>query len=259
AASPFALITPGRDDGAEGSRLTTLPGICLYAEFAYTGGYDESWLAHRFYTCAGGDLAQFAGLARFNTVPGMKQPQMTTCLAAKALLFQESLLELLLKDNAGLKAAEYYQKLAAEYGGYAEEGGLYGQLMDFYAKLARVISGKCRWHEGISAAVKTGNQEEALALAGELLRTKEETEELRLSWRDLWMAVNKPYGFEVIDGRLGWMEARMETAAARVREWTRGRDGLEELWEEPLHYMKHENGVFAGVNAFGLIATACAY
>ncbi|MCD8069467.1 MAG: beta-N-acetylhexosaminidase, partial [Lachnospiraceae bacterium] len=36
---PFALMTAWGDDGAECSMLTTLPGIRLYAEFAYTGGY----------------------------------------------------------------------------------------------------------------------------------------------------------------------------------------------------------------------------
>ncbi len=257
ASVPFVLVTAWGDNGAETSLMTALPGICLYTEFAYTGGYDAGWLSHRFEDCAGAALAPFAGLSRFNNIPGLSASARTPGITAKSLLYEDTMVQLFAKDLQGVTLASYYEGLAQEYEGYAGQGGPYVLVMDFYAKLARVLEGKCRWHENIAAAVKSGNQREALALAEGLLQTVEETEALRLSWRALWMAVNKPYGFEVIDGRLGWVQARMKTATDRVKDWTLGRDDLEELFEEPLPYRQRADGSFAGSNVFADIVSAC--
>ncbi|MCD8379243.1 MAG: beta-N-acetylhexosaminidase [Lachnospiraceae bacterium] len=257
ASVPFVLVTARGDNGAETSLMTALPGICLYAEFAYTGGYEADWLSHRFQDCAGAELAPFAGLSRFNNIPGLSSPARTPGITAKSLLYEDTMVQLFAKDLQGVALVAYYEGLAQEYEVYARQGGPYVLVMDFYAKLARVLKGKCEWHENIAAAVRSGNQREALALAEGLLQTAEETEALHLSWRALWMAVNKPYGFEVIDGRLGWIQARMKTAADRVKDWTLGRDDLEELLEEPLPYRKRADGSFAGSNVFADIVSAC--
>ncbi len=257
ASVPFVLVTAWGDDGAETSLLTALPGICLYAEFAYTGGYDADWLSHRFLTCAGAALAPFAGISRFNHIPGLKSPQGAPCFTAKSLLYQDPIIQLFAKDMEGVELSAHYGQLAKEYEEYVEQGGPYVLVMDFYAKLARVLAGKCHWHEKIAAAVQSGDQEEAKALAKGLLQTADEAHKLRRSWRKLWMAVNKPYGFEVIDGRMGWICARMETAASRVRDWTQGLDKLEELTEKPLPYMRRQDGSFGGCNVFGEIVSAC--
>lgn len=257
ASVPFVLVTAWGDNGAETSLLTALPGICLYAEFAYTGGYDADWLDHRFQVCAGAELAPFEGLSRFNNIPGLTSGKGPVSLAAKSLLYEDPMVLLFAEDMRGAGLSAHYEWLAQEYEVYAGQGGPYALIMDFYAKMARVLKGKCDWHENIAEAVKSQNQEKALALAEGLLRTAGEAEALRLSWRELWMAVNKPYGFEVIDGRMGWIQARMKTAADRVKDWTLGRDDLEELKEEPLPYRKRSDGSFGGSNVFADIVSAC--
>ena len=75
----------------------------------------------------------------------------------------------------------------------------------------------------------------------------------------MWLETNKPYGFEVIDGRLGAVEARLETARVRVAAWAGGDEAelLEELLEEPLPYTQRENGALAGSYAVSEIVSAC--
>jgi len=87
----------------------------------------------------------------------------------------------------------------------------------------------------------------------------EETELLRQAWRALWKETNKPHGFEVIDGRLGAVRARLESARTRVSAWAAGdeSDGLEELRETPLPFMLREGGVLSGCFNFGSCASAC--
>lgn len=254
---PFALVTAWGDDGAETSLLGALPGMQLYAEFAYTGGYESGWLEERFRACCGGELVPFLGLSRFNHVPGMHSPALSPVNAAKFLLYQDPMVQLFAKDTEGLAMAEHYAGLAEEYGRCAA-GGEYRLLMDFYAQLARVLAGKCRWHEQIAGLVAQEDRAGAAALAASLTGVSEAVEELRRIWRELWASVNKPYGFEIIDGRMGALRARLETAQTRVAAWAAGDsgEGLEELREQPLPF-RRQGEVLAGSYLAGEIVSAC--
>lgn len=255
---PFVLATAWGDDGAETNLLTALPGMQLYAEFAYTGTYDAAWLARRFATCCGADIAPFLGLSRFNRVPGMNSALRMPVNAAKFLLYQDPLVQLFAKDTEELPMARHYEKLAVEYEACAAEGGPYVKVMDFYAKLARVLAGKCRWHENIKEAVAQEDRMRAKDLAEGLLESIEQVEALRLSWRELWQSTNKAYGFEIIDGRMGALRARLETAHSRVLAWVRGEadETLPELKEPGLPYIQREGGL-AGCYLWSEIVSAC--
>lgn len=256
---PLALATAWGDNGAEANLLTALPGMQLYAEFAYTGEYDPAWLARRFRVCCGGEIQPFLGLSRFNTVPGMRATATRPVNAAKFLLYQDPMVQLFAKDTEGLAMAEHYAALAEEYAGYGAAEGLYGELMEFYAQLARVLADKCRWHENIAGAVARKDRAGAMELAEALRTAADNTGVLRRLWRTMWLETNKPYGFEVIDGRLGAVEARLETARVRVAAWAGGDEAelLEELLEEPLPYTQRENGALAGSYAVSEIVSAC--
>ncbi len=132
------------------------------------------------------------------------------------------------------------------------------KVMDFYAKLARVLAGKCRWHENIKAAVAQEDRERAQTLAENLIETSEQVEDLRLSWRELWQSTNKAYGFEIIDGRMGALRARLETAHSRVLAWVHGKadETLPELREESLPYLQRKGGL-AGCYLWSEIVSAC--
>lgn len=256
---PFVMATAWGDNGAEANLLTALPGMQLYAEFAYTGGYSASWLAERFSICCDGDIMPFLNLSRFNTVPGMKSTDLRPVNAAKFLLYQDPLVQLFAKDTAGLAMANHYEKLAKEYENYAREGGLYTKLMDFYAHLALVLAEKCRWHEEIAQAVEENNKARAQSLAEELIETAYHAESLRIAWRNLWLSTNKPYGFEILDGRMGALCARLETAHSRVLNWVQDSEDetLPELREEVLPYTLREGGTLFGSYAINEIVSAC--
>lgn len=256
---PFVLATAWGDNGAEANLLTALPGMQLYAEFAYTGGYDAAWLADRFSVCCNGNIAPFLGLSRFNTVPGMRPTALRPVNAAKFLLYQDPMVQLFAKDTQGLPMERHYEMLAREYAQHAAAGGLYADLMDFYAKLARVLAGKCRWHEQIAQAVRRGERSHAQMLAEGLEGTARDAEALRVAWRSLWLSTNKPYGFEILDGRMGAVCARLETARTRVLAWAQGSEDemLPELCEEPLPYTLREGGELFGSYAVNEIVSAC--
>ena len=257
---PFVLATAWGDNGAEASFLTALPGMQMYAEFAYAGedcGMER--LEERYRTCCGGEMGPILGLSRFNTVPGMRSTATSPVNACKFMLYQDPMVQLFAKDTEGFAMADHFAALAEEYTAIAEAGGEFAGLMGFYARLARVLAGKCRWHENIAAAVAREDRKAAGELAASLQTVEEETELLRQAWRALWKETNKPHGFEVIDGRLGAVRARLESARTRVSAWAAGdeSEGLEELRETPLPFMLREGGVLSGCFNFGSCASAC--
>lgn len=255
----FVLAAAWGDNGAEANLMTALPGMQLYAEFAYTGEYDEQWLAQRFRICCDGEIKPFLRLSAFNTVPGMTATWLRPVNSSKFLLYQDPLVQLFAKDTEGLAMTLHYEMLAKEYGGYAAEGGTYGQLMTFYAQLAQVLAEKCRWHEGAATAVRKGDKLAAATLVESLERAGKQADVLRKLWRTLWMHTNKPYGFEVLDGRMGAVCARMETACTRMQNWINADEGetLPELMETPLPYTLREGKTLFGSYAIGEIVSAC--
>jgi len=112
---------------------------------------------------------------------------------------------------------------------------------------------------GDAGAVARKDRAGAMELAEALRTAADNTGVLRRLWRTMWLETNKPYGFEVIDGRLGAVEARLETARVRVAAWAGGDEAelLEELLEEPLPYTQRENGALAGSYAVSEIVSAC--
>lgn len=257
----MALATVWGDNGTEASRVTALPGMLMYAEYAYTGRLDTEHLRARFSVCCQGSWDQFWELSRFNILPGMVSCQARPVNAAKYLLYQDPIVQLFTKDMEGYDAAAHYQELAARYQDYAQQAGMYTSLMRFYACLARLLALKCRWHQQIAPCVKAQGRQQARMLCCLLPAIAAEVEELRLLWEQIWSTDNKPFGFEILDGRMGALKARLDTAHRRVLRWCDldPEETLPELREEVLPfgvgYLEPDRQ--CGIYGVGEIVSAC--
>lgn len=257
----FVLATVWGDNGQESCRAAALPGMQFYAEFAYTGAYDVEHLKKRFAVCCGGPLEPFLELSSFNFLPQMEACWHRPINAAKFLLYQDPLVQLFTKDMEGYDMAAHYAALAQKYQGYLQQAGEYALHMKFYTVLAEVLALKCQWHQNIGELVRQNDREGAQTLCAVLAPLTEKVEALRLLWAELWRKDNKPFGFEILDGRMGALQARLKTAALRVAAWADHApdETLEELRQEVLHfglgYM--QEGLQCGVYGVGEIVSAC--
>ncbi len=254
---PLVLATAWGDNGAEANLQTALPGMQIYAEFNYTGHYDEQELTRRFKTCCGGDFRMFQDLNGFNEVPGMLSGSLRPVNAAKFMLYQDPLVQLYEEDTKGIDMAGHFAQLEKTYAEYAAKGDEYSQLMGFYEQLARVLAAKCRWHQEIGPAVRRQDRAAAAELAASLEQLEQETERLRICWRALWNSTNRTFGFEILDGRLGAVRARLETAREAVDNWVNGGPAPEELLQPTLPYIRMADGTLFGSYAVGEIVSAC--
>lgn len=252
------IATAWGDDGGEANLQTILYGMQLFAEFRYTGKYSEAQAQTRFFACCGADSRSFIGLSEFNAVPGLKLMEQSTATPAKTLLYEDPLIPLFEEDFRWLPCTEHYHALAESYRDYAASYPAYRALFEFYAKLAEAVTQKCIWRSRAADCVRSGDRKAAadmIALADDCI---DSLQALKSTWASLWYATNKPYGFEVIDLRLGGLIGRFETAKVRFGQFMRGEIAtIEELSAPKLPYLRDETGAFRCLNSWGSIATVC--
>lgn len=252
------LATAWGDNGAEANLLTTLLGLQLYAEFNYTGDCDSAWLSSRFKSCVGANAESFLDLSLFNSVPGMKSGAIRPVNASKFLLYQDPLIQLFEKDTEGLDMSSHYLTLHSKYIYHREENPAFFDLFNFYATLAKALALKCEWHQNAGTCIRKKDLQKAVQMAQSTTNIIDALEELRAAWRTLWFSTNRPYGFEIIDLRLGGLAARFQSAGLRMQAFAQGEIAdIEELSTKALHYTTLEDGNLNGSYAWGEIVSSC--
>lgn len=234
-----ALLTCWGDDGAETSPQALLAGLQAWAEYAYTGSWeDETALARRLVACTGADWEALRGLGDFYRTDRL-DPASDLPNGAKFLLYQDPLCGIYDADAAGMGFAARYAELEARYEGYAARADRWRPLYTFYACLARVLKNKAELGGDLCRAYAAGDRPALRALAGQARQAAADCGGLLEAWRVLWHQENRPFGFEVLEVRLAGVRSRLETAARRVEAWCDGElPELEELAEPRLPVLR---------------------
>lgn len=237
------------DDGAETNLTTALYGLQIFAEYGFARCYDEEEVKRRFVVCCGAQGQAFLDLSLMNELPGVLPEAENTVNPTKNLLYEDPLLPLFEEDFKGIPTAEHYAKLAALNQKQAQENPVYARLFLFYAALTQAIYHKCVWREHAAVCVRAQDKAEITKMPDRAGLAIASLEALRASWMELWYATYKPFGFEVIDLRLGGLIARFETARKRFADLRDGKiSDIVELSTQKLPYLKQDDGTFMMLN-----------
>ncbi len=256
------FCTAWGDNGAETNLLASLLGLQLYAEHGYSESPDIGKLKKRFKFCVGMEAEAFLDISLLDATPGTN-PDNTKCSnPSKYLLYQDPLTGLFDGDIDGLKLKDHYATIKLKYKTHAKTNPNFELSFSFYEKLASVLEVKSELGLDIIKAYKAEDKEGLLKISSESIpEALSRFEALRNTWRELWFSTNKPFGFEVIDIRLGGVEARLKSAQKRLEDYTSGRcKKIEELEEERLPIVRTEgpDGLqIGGIYRWALIASAC--
>ena len=254
------MATMWGDDGAETNLTTALLGMQLYGEYAYTGEYDYNVLKARFARCCHGDAESFRALAQFNSAPSLHGSTADPSNLAKILLYQDPLVQLFEEDLAGAELAEHYAALEEKMETAIEQNREYTLMFTFYKDLARLLKYKCAWHQKAGGIVRSGDRKAAKELVSLIDPALTALEKLRCSYWKLWDSTNKPYGYEIIDVRLGGVAARLSTAGERMSAFASGEaENIPELSERPLPFLKKADGTLRSNNRMETIVSASGY
>ncbi len=256
------FATAWGDDGAECPLMTVLPVLQLYAEINYAGGdVGDDVLADRFFACTGGHLEDFLSLDTPNrTTPTQKAIGQNP---TKYLLYQD-VLEGLFDRHVAPEFPAFFSKKRDELSALAGRNPAYGYLFAFEAALCDLLSVKCDAGVKLREAYKNGDRDTLTIFAEkDIPLMMHKLCVFTDAFYESWMRENKPFGFDVIDIRLGGVRNRMVTAQKRLRAYLSGEaESLEELEEERLFFDGREDpdaDINTFCNTYTRIATASVF
>ena len=217
------FATAWGDNGGECPFSTILLGLQAYAEFDYAGTLDEAHLMRRFAQCAGADGQAFLRIGELHHPFEREKPERGVVNVCKPLLYEDPLIPLFERDFAGESMQAHYAALQMDFLRYAAAAPQALQpMLRMYEALAEALRLKCVWRDSAAAAVRTRDREAARALLDVANANVAALTDLADRWRSAWMAENKPFGFEVVDARVGGVIARFHSAKARMQAFADG-------------------------------------
>lgn len=255
------ICTLWYDNGAETPMQTAVYPLIYYSQLCYGASVDdealEGWLA----MYSGYRACDYRLLDAFDNAPGVLKDNEGADNPSKYLLYQDILLGLFDKQIEGLGMTQYYEELAkklaeahykASFGkrivpvekdkpGYRRYAA--DALFRYYQRLALVLSRKAELGIRVYQAYHAGNKKE-LSVICELIKVlRADCAQLKDQREELWFMECKPFGYEVLDIRLGGLLTRLESVQKRLRGYLSGRwSAIPELEERRLPYRKAEEG-----------------
>ncbi len=228
------MVTLWGDDGAECPYTAALPGLMDAA--SYAAGMSEDEMKERFREITGADYDMFLDLDLPNLIYGEDPdaPGKGTAFS-KICLYDDCFCGIALpsyKDAGPDICREYAARLADD----AESAGKYAYLFECASSLCAVLAAKIglcrRTRELYAAGDRKGLADLALSGYG---RCSEAVADFYSAFRKQWMTVNKSFGFDVQDARLGGLRQRIDSCAEALRDYASGSIGaIDELEEEIL-------------------------
>lgn len=233
------LITLWGDDGRETSPFMVLPVLFAAKEFAQ-GNFDHEKIKQKFQE----ELhLSFDDFLHFDdSSAGYKNGErcFDTDGLAKCLLFQDPLMGIYDKAYMELDPI-HYEMIAKELREATERNAPYAYLFKEGAALASLLAVKSSLGIKTHQAYKKGKEEldKLLPLYTSCIRR---LEIFHAAFEEMWMKENKPFGYEIVDIRLGGLRSRLLYAKKRIAQFLSGEiDRIEELECEQLLPFREES------------------
>lgn len=245
------IVTLWGDDGSETDFLQALLGIQLYAELAYTSGpFNMEKLKIRFRECTSGDPEAFLDLDNIDNIHSVANNEIAFN-TSKLALYQDVMLGLFDRHFQGMNLSQHYSKLANSFKEYADAKNPWSYLFVPIARLCEVLAVKADMGIELKSAYDLGNINAIKAILQQLDLALQNMFLMKDEYRKLWLRDFKPFGFEVMDIRLGGVIARLEYAKARLQDYIEGKvDRLPELEENRLFHDCREESLEGGLCRF---------
>ena len=203
------------NNGAEGSLITALYGLQIYAEMDYTGGYDPAWVNARFSFCCGADAQDFLDLERAN------HPDGGDCLVnpSRYLLWNDPLVGLMDAHVGGGDCRAFYRGLLQEFEGRGEDNPLYAPAFRQFKRTLEVLEYKADYGVRLKESYDARDTVQLRVLFDEAQELKRRFAALRDAHREAWYFYNKPFGFEMMDMMYGALISRFDTVRYELHQF----------------------------------------
>ena len=231
------FMTTWGDSGAECSNFTALPTLATFSIFDYLGQYDEEALKSMLYAVTGEKLANMFLLDLPNEPEKFDTLKETNC--GRFYLYQDPLLGLFdrtVKPSFKDTYASYLPLVKKAQ----EESKHFGYIYQNTYDLLDLLKDKVDLGVRIRNAYKSKNLDELKVIKEEVIpQVIKELGEFKESFRNRWYQENKNFGYEVMDGRFGFLKNRLMTTIELLDKYlSKEIPQIDELEEDILPYSK---------------------
>ncbi len=252
------FMTMWGDEGTECDYFSALPGIQHFCELAFNPEADRDTTRRGFRATCGCDMDPWVGAADINTIPTIEKPEMSYANTAKGLLWEDPLLAIFDVHAKKCDLAPHYRKMADQAAAAARAGGLADRLL-YAAGIAEVLAWKVNLRRHLAAAYQSRDRKALRRIRDtELRETARAVDALWKHHRALWLGMNKPFGWEVLEHRYGGLKARLETVRQRLDDYLDGTiDEIPELAAKILDPWAHVKGSVVSINHARMKTPSC--
>ena len=256
------MVTLWGDDGDETPLAAVLPGLVFFGLLRFGHG-EPSQTDALCRLLSDTPLSVYEAMELLDLIPDLPEKNLEALIPHKLLLYGDMASELFMNsitDDPG-RLARFYRDLSKVYAAMGEDirDGHLQNILKMYRYLASALSARCDAAVALHGAYGTKDPS-AMDDAAEKLRIfADRAKQLHTAAVLVWSRECKGQGMEVIDLRLGGVQARCHALIQRLKLYQEGiLDTLTELDEPELPYRGalSENGRFPGREAYGEIVTA---
>jgi hexosaminidase len=227
------LLTGWGDNGNECPFFTMLPAMALYAEYSYEG--NDKGLADLLKVTTGETLERMLLLDLPNMPDG--NPQHLFGNPSKYLFYQD-VIGGLFDRHTDPCYRSHYQDYERKLRKAAKASGQFSIYYQTAADLCTVLSDKSDVGLRLRKAYQVGDKKtlEEITMV-ELPRIRRNVSRFRNSLEKEWLSECKNEGFDILDGRIGWLLARISTAERRLKAYLKNPEkAIPELAQEALYF-----------------------
>lgn len=227
------FITAWGDDGNECSFFSSLPVLAETSVMSFES-YDLNKIDSLLKAVTGDSLEMFLLMDSPDNPLGKKlHPSYNP---SKFLFYQDVLLgyfDSQVKNGFKEKYCELKELLARS----ASKSQRYGYIFDNLSKLCGVLAIKVDLGIRLRKAYKSNDKAMMNEILDDFKPLLEALEKFQMTNEAQWLTECKPFGYEVLDGRLGFLKNRIISAHKRIKKYLDGEiDKIEELEQEILPY-----------------------
>ena len=225
------------DNGMETPARTAIYSAVYFAQLCYYGEADTDKMDLWLKQLTGYKEEEFLLLDMFDSPKGVLEDNKNADNPSKYLLYQDVLIGLFDGQVEQMNLDVYYQELNEKLEKLSPRGSSMDEVFIYYRGLAQVLAKKSMMGVKLRKAYQNKQESELVQLKDEMESCLDMLWQLKEMRKKIWFNECKPFGYEVLDIRLGGVGTRMESAVQRLESYLKKEvDILEELEEKTLIY-----------------------
>ncbi len=213
------FITSWGDNGNECSAVACYPTMALHSLYEFYGSANEAKLSRLLKTVTGDSLKLWVLLQEPNH---LRKEQIAFENLSRVLFYQDVLLGVA-ERKVKLEYSDRFAEITRQLKAASHKSEKFGYVYKSLQLLSDFLINKSTLGLRLRNAYKEKNIKELHGFLSEIKLCQKKLSKFLEAYREQWDKENKPFGFDILDGRIGFLNNRLNTAYIRLKDYLDGK------------------------------------